>query len=409
MNVTFVIAKPSVPIESTIEMIVRWDSQQIRISTKKKVLPKNWNPTKMMVKESNFNRTGLDINSHLGRMKSAAIEVYSFLMSEFDRFPLKDEFKLKFKDFFFGQGILDSNAKIATLVEAFDLYIRTNKYLAESSIKTINLAKNNIINYQKQNKEIIALDKFNINTRNSIVDYFYELEYAGTTIYRRLKYIRTILRFVHDLEYPVHPYFNAKSFLTKDEESYQIALSEEEIVEFTDLDLSYDLSLNLVRDQFLALAITGQRFSDLGKITSNYVENHNLKFIQEKTNTSIQLPLMNNIKSILDKYPSGWPISYSNQKFNKKLQEIAMKCELLKRPLINNHNVKRMDRISSHTARRTFVTIYYSKGVPLDIIMLATGHKQERTVKGYIKMSKDQETKLLEMSLKEVEIKINNK
>lgn len=81
---------------------------------------------------------------------------------------------------------------------------------------------------------------------------------------------------------------------------------------------------------------------------------------------------------------------------------------MLERPLVNNENIKRMDRISSHTARRTFVTIYYSKGVPLDVIMLATGHKQEKTVKGYIKMSKTQESKLLEMVLKDVEIKITN-
>ncbi|TGN29175.1 site-specific integrase [Empedobacter tilapiae] len=408
MNVTFVLAKPSVSIETTIEMVVRWDSQQLRISTKNKVLPKNWNPLKMRVKDSNYNKNGLEINSHLEKMKSAATDVYLFLNNELGRTPLKQEFKLEFKNHFFNGGKIDSKAKIKTVVEAFDLYIRTQKYLTESSIKTINLAKKNIIDYQLRNKEIATLDNFDINMRNELVDYLFELEYAGTTIYRRLKYVRTILRFAEDLEYTVHPYYKAKSFLTKDEESYQIALTEEELNELINLDLNYDNSLELVRDQFLALVITGQRFSDLDKITSNYVEDDGaLKFIQEKTKISVQFPLMKNLKLILDKYPSGWPIRYSNQKFNKKLQVIAKKCKLLERSLINNEEIKRMDRISSHTARRTFVTIYYSKGVPLDIIMLATGHKQEKTVKGYIKMSKTQEAKLLEMVLKDVEIKID--
>lgn len=409
MNVTFVLAKPSSNLETTIEMVVRWDSQQIRISSKKKILPKNWNPSKMKVKDSGFNRISLEINSHLEKMKSAATDVYLFLDNELGRSPMKQEFKLKFKNHFFDGGKIESKAKIKTVAEAFDLYIRTQKYLADSSIKTINLAKNNIINYQLRNNEIITLDKFDVNTRNGFVDYLFELEYAGTTIYRRLKYIRTILRFAEDLEHVVHPYYKAKSFLTKDEESYQIALTEDELNEIINLDLNYDSSLALVRDQFLSLVITGQRFSDLNKLTSNYViDNGALKFIQEKTKISIQFPLMKNLKLIIEKYPLGWPIRYSNQKFNKKLQDIAKKCKLLERPLVNNESIKRMDKISSHTARRTFVTIYYSKGVPLDVIMLATGHKQEKTVKGYIKMSKTQEAKLLEMVLKDVEIKITN-
>ncbi|WP_282629622.1 site-specific integrase [Empedobacter sedimenti] len=409
MNVTFVLAKPSSNLETTIEMVVRWDSQQIRISSKKKILPKNWNPLKMKVKDSNFNKTGLEINSHLEKMKSSATDVYIFLTNGFGRPPLKEEFKVKFKNYFFGGGKIDSKPKITTLVEAFNLYIKTKTYLKESSIQTINQTKTNIVNYELLNKEIVTLDNFDVNIRNSLIDLFFELDYKGPTIYRRLKYIRTVLKFAEELGYSVHPYYKVNSFLTKDEESYQIALTEEELNEFINLDLNYDSSLELVRDQFLALVITGQRFSDLNKITSNYVDDDgSLKFIQEKTKISVHFPLMKNLKQILDKYPLGWPIRYSNQKFNKKLQAIAKKCSLLERPLINNENIKRMDKISSHTARRSFVTIYYSKGVPLDVIMLATGHKQEKTVKGYIKMNKNQEARLLEMVLKDVEINISN-
>lgn len=282
MNITFVLAKPSSNLETTIEMVVRWDSQQIRISSKKKILPKNWNPSKMKVKDSGYNRIGIEINSHLEKMKSAATDVYLSLDNDLGRSPLKQEFKLKFKNHFFDGGKIESKAKIKTVAEAFDLYIRTQKYLADSSIKTINLAKNNIINYQLRNNEIITLDKFDVNMRNGFVDYLFELEYAGTTIYRRLKYIRTILRFAEDLEHVVHQYYKAKS-LTKDEESYQIALTEDELNEIINLDLNYDSSLALVRDQFLSLVITGQRFSDLNKITSNYVvDDYSLKFNSRK-------------------------------------------------------------------------------------------------------------------------------
>ena len=55
--------------------------------------------------------------------------------------------------------------------------------------------------------------------------------------------------------------------------------------------------------------------------------------------------------------------------------------------------------ISSHTARRTFVTLNYGKGVDLDTLKLGTGHKQTKTLQTYIKMNDKQKADLLRSKL----------
>ena len=55
--------------------------------------------------------------------------------------------------------------------------------------------------------------------------------------------------------------------------------------------------------------------------------------------------------------------------------------------------------ISSHTARRTFVTLNYGKGVDLDTLKLGTGQKQTKTLQTYIKMNDKQKADLLRSKL----------
>ena len=49
--------------------------------------------------------------------------------------------------------------------------------------------------------------------------------------------------------------------------------------------------------------------------------------------------------------------------------------------------IKKHDMISTHTARRTFITISLEKGMRPDIVMSITGHKSYSSFKKYIKLS----------------------
>lgn len=51
--------------------------------------------------------------------------------------------------------------------------------------------------------------------------------------------------------------------------------------------------------------------------------------------------------------------------------------------------------ITTHTARRSFATNLFKKGVPSRVIMLITGHKTEKSFNSYIKINSDENAELL--------------
>ena len=58
--------------------------------------------------------------------------------------------------------------------------------------------------------------------------------------------------------------------------------------------------------------------------------------------------------------------------------------------LKGGENVRKADLISSHVARRSFVTIAVAKGVPLKVIMAITGHKNESELNKYSSLNEAQ-------------------
>ena len=48
--------------------------------------------------------------------------------------------------------------------------------------------------------------------------------------------------------------------------------------------------------------------------------------------------------------------------------------------------------ISSHTCRRTFITLGISSLIPINTLMLSTGHKQIQTLQKYMKKVQDKES-----------------
>ena len=187
--------------------------------------------------------------------------------------------------------------------------------------------------------------------------------------------------------------------MTRDIEVDNIALSENEIDEIERLDLSDNKRLEQVRDLFLVACYTGQRFSDLNKINhSNIIDDEYIAIRQQKTNEQLTLPLLKVVKTILVKYSYKLP-KISNVKFNEYIKDVAKLCETLNKQYNGDNKKVRWQMISSHTARRTFVTLNYGKGVDLDTLKLGTGHKQTKTLQTYIKMNDKQKADLLRSKL----------
>lgn len=197
--------------------------------------------------------------------------------------------------------------------------------------------------------------------------------------------------------------FRSKKFKVLKEDSDSVYLNEEEITRLYNLDLSKTERLDKTRDLFIIGCWTGLRFGDLSQVNRDNIKDDFLTVRTKKTDQKIVIPLHHLVKSTLEKYNYSLPRLISNQKLNDYLKEI---CEMAE---INEDTVKSMtkggktsstknkkfDLITSHTARRSFATNQYLRGVPSRLIMMITGHKTETVFLKYIKVTAQEEAERL--------------
>jgi integrase len=157
-----------------------------------------------------------------------------------------------------------------------------------------------------------------------------------------------------------------------------------------------NIALERVRDVFLVGVYSGQRYSDYSIFEKADV----VKSIQgdmiikksEKMEDESYIPIHAKLKVILEKY--NWKLPrISSQKFNPHIQAICRKIGMHEDVKTTNYigNKKEVsykqkcDMVTSHTARRTFITLSAEMGVPDHIIMKITGIKDVKTLDKYKK------------------------
>ena len=149
--------------------------------------------------------------------------------------------------------------------------------------------------------------------------------------------------------------------------------------------LRFHLSI-LPKSNYLPLCcFTGLAYIDVAGLTQDNIRKSfdgNLWIMtkRQKTNTDVNVPLLDIPKMILKKYkgklPNGkiLPI-ISNQKLNAYLKEIADVCGIKK-------------NLTFHLARHTFATTTtLSKGVPIETVSKMLGHTNIETTQIYARIT----------------------
>lgn len=167
--------------------------------------------------------------------------------------------------------------------------------------------------------------------------------------------------------------------------------SEIELLELVELPRD---SLIKVRDMFLIGVYSGQRFSDYSVFEKADVQGNMIIKRSEKTERNSFIPLHPKLSVLLEKYDWRLP-KISGQKFNIHIREVCRIAKIIDEiktvDYIGNEkkvNYKqKCDMVSSHTARRTFITLSSERGMPDHIIMKITGIRDPKTLMKYKKTS----------------------
>ncbi|MFV0175015.1 site-specific integrase [Empedobacter falsenii] len=190
----------------------------------------------------------------------------------------------------------------------------------------------------------------------------------------------------------------------KKQPTTEIALNINQVTEIYNFDLSKNKRLEQVRDLFLIGCLTGQRFSNYSNFSKKDVVGNTILVPDCKNKEKLlSIPLLKVTKQILTKYDYNLPI-ITNQKFNEYIKEVfeladfKMNTKQIRHfgKEINEENIPFYKRISSHTARRSFITIMLNQGVPAKVIMSITGHTSLSVFIAYYKPDDDFKIKSME-------------
>jgi integrase len=230
-------------------------------------------------------------------------------------------------------------------------------------------------------------------------------DYSTNTIGKNVKNIKVFLKEAFKRGLTTNKIFEDEDFRVTEEDTEQIYLKDDEIMRLYNLDLSKDKKLEKVRDLFIVGCHTGLRFSDLGQIREeNFIENNTqIRIRTQKTGELVVIPMHYVVREIHKKYEGKLPKMISSQKFNKYLKDLGEKAKincpvfrsLTKGGLRVNKPVDKYKMMVSHTARRSFATNMFLAGAPSISIMKITGHKTEKAFMKYIRISQEDNARLI--------------
>lgn len=297
-----------------------------------------------------------------------------------------------------------------TLIQAVNDFIAAAPTTIRHKGKPICAARLNhykqvLKNLQGMGADGVTIERADKSFYDSFVRYMYAQGYKQNTIATRVKCIKSVINSLPMAERVGCEFVEPKKCAAVMEDIDNIALNEKELQALAALDLADNAHLDRVRDQFLLLAWTGCRYSDLGKLSRKYIVNEDgdsyFSLEQQKTGAKVVIPILPPIVPILEKYDYQPPKPISNQRFNDYIKEVAQLAEL-DDEVVTIHTQQdkgeftpgrvetrrpKWQAVTAHTARRSFATNMYKRGFPTLAIMAITGHKTEKSFLTYIKVT----------------------
>ena len=219
-------------------------------------------------------------------------------------------------------------------------------------------------------------------------------EMVNKTINKRLENLATFIRTFYKDEDTAQMIMGTRY---KDHSKAKvIVLSLEEVKELYYRELK-NKTHNKVRDYFVFLCQTGLRYSDLLRLSSkNFLKqidgSYLISYVSHKTRVEVSFELTSKAKEIAQKYDFSFK-GYTNQAFNRTLSEMLEKEELYEDEIssikfrlgkVIEDKVLRREKISAHSARRTFISCLISKGVSPYQVMNMSGHTRLSTMDIYV-------------------------
>jgi len=366
-----------------IYIVFRHTNKRYKVSTRIKIKPDQWNSKDQRPKRNYFAYMQLK-----RKLDQIAQDIYSWLLDgpagDIPEYIRTNVLQIKKKTLF------------DTLDEFIDMKRKINGQHPVSHTKYTRLRN--------------ILYKFNPSlTYNDINDKVFSkwIEWMENEGYKN-SYIATLVSALKTFARHLNKYGNASIDLSDSKYNAgqvdTIYLDDDEL----EMLLNYPYKQKYIKSAvhtFLIGCYTGMRYINFIKLDfeNDIIVSNNVRMIKSiaaKSNMLIYIPIHPNLDKIINENVYA---RISNQKLNNYIKLAAKEAGLDQtvnlevnkggRQLIIKY--AKYEKISTHTARRSFATNAYKAGIPVNMIMKITGHKTETQFLKYIRVSGEENAVIL--------------
>jgi len=302
--------------------------------------------------------------------------------------------------------ILDKLEKEEEINLYHDFFISFKEFIdkskntkAERTIKSYVTTINFIKDFTNETSFEVRFDTIDYNFYEKFQDYAFEKRETKNNYFGKLiTIIKTFMTWSFERNY--HENLDYKKFKVKEDSIEVIYLTMVELLQLYNFKFE-NQRLERVKDFYCFGCFTGLRFSDIKQLKPSNIFENEVKLNIQKTKTiDHKIPLNKYSKEILEKYKETIyePLpTISSQKFNKYIKECCKIVGINTSTNITRYiGTKRIDKtvpkyelITSHTARKTFVTNSLILGMKEMVVRNITGHKKEESFKKYVQIAED--------------------
>ena len=391
--------------KSNIILYVRRASESIKFSTSISIKVVDWDIRKQLIKHThpNFNLLNTRLLIFLNSVQLDIVDYFNnnpkSNLNEFKSFinlgesltkPVAEKAINNPKK---NSNIKQTQQRFHVVYEQYLLYLKSNKSIGiYKKIKTI---QNKLKLFEKKNRIKLDFNKIDINFYDRFNDFLLNSnKLSNNTINKYVDGVKMFMSWAFRRGFHSEQKFQLVNKLGRFENEI-IHLTESELKQIENLDLSENKQLQKYKDIFLFGCYTGQRFSDLNTVVLKEVYNQIWVKNQQKSGgkTNVRIPLSRNAFDILKRYPEGFKIKYA-QVYNRKIKEISKLAGIdtptMKFLMKGNKKIEewkpKYDFITSHTARKTFITLSLSRGMNVEAIKKISGHTTDKEFRKYLKV-----------------------
>ena len=394
MKITFELRREKVTQDGLIpiQIVVRAEGIRIRKNTGHSTKEVFWNGSRVKPGNKREDNNYQVINDELQKLEGRVSDIFLFLRIN----------KLEFSKKLFLEKY-ESKEEITVSPEldffkCFDDYIDKGK-----PIKTYNTIKGQVTvrNYleifAKEKGFKITFDVIDEGFFELLRDYSYQIKEIKQNYFCKIiKVLKSFLNWATDKGYNSTRDF--EKFKASDHDIDIIYLSFEELMKLYNKDMKSD-KLSQVRDFYCMGCFTGLRFSDLSKLhLANISDDHIVISIQKTKTQNHAIKLNKYAKEIFNKYKGTiyepLPV-ISSQKFNEYIKDC---CELaeINQSFTTHWFVGNQKKsltqpkhrfITSHTARKTFISNSLLLGMEPKAIKKIANIKKDAVLDKYMKVT----------------------